>query len=588
MLKLGIDFGSTYTYIFSMDEKGEINDYRQFLHDIYDGTAGIPTQMVRDNGKVKIGAQAVEERRANDVVLKDGIRNLFADEHDGCGRTVRRSRIEASKRDTVSFFRELFNKMQIKSKDVGQIVCGMPATTATDNEVKTTSDIGTDVLTYSSTMEEIFAEVFADNWNKIEPVLACAGAIQDKLFTDGGDILVVDLGGGTNDFAYIKQTNGKYNVEACRGGKGPGGNSHDGTIQEQLQHRFGQDNFSTSASRKSIKVAKEIVFKGEEKEIDGVVVKQYGIGIVASKDIEKAIKLTYDNNIEDLHQDLKELDFGFNDVAYAVCDFCDDNDIRNINKVLFVGGCSNIEPFTEAIKGALDNKFEGQSLEYIYVKNGDSFDDIKMSNSNAVAYGALFYDSEQMPFNPDINRPTNWRFRVAGIRTNVDLHFEVQNRFSKGYFSAIKVNILMEDNGDGTYEHKIQFPNIYIESNGELKPLQRRETKESDRFHFSLHNNGKILPARGSYSIPLKQGKNSIVIITVHTKHSQCFTFVFNGKGDYEFPMLKNYKIDPGRTYIRGIIDGEDYIKMGKYKKLNTDNIKQILEDYSNGDKITV
>lgn len=599
-LKLGIDFGSTYTYIFSMDDKWKIEDYRDRLHDEYDGSAGIPTKVFHNGSEVVIGAQAVENRpRNNSESIKDSLRSIFVGEEENEGREIskedksdetERSLIKRAKKNAVAFFNALFTRMGVEAADIESIVCGIPAPTVVKRSGHS-QDTGTDRMTYSSTIQEIFAEVFKDfkdDWKKIqfecieEPILACVGAIKDGLICEDDNVLVIDLGGGTNDFAYVKQqSNGKYKykVEACRGGHGPGGNLYDKYIQEELNNnsRFEGD-FNSAKCWKSIKVAKELVFKkydeGQKKDFP----------IVTPSDTEKTVKLTYNESIDDIHLDIATLlNESFADVADEVKDFCEqeinEDDRSKINKVLFAGGCSHIGPLTDMIEQCLNQYFK-RELTYVHIKD-DYGIETTLSNSNAVAYGALFYKDIGIEINEAITKPSGWQFKVSNQK--VELELEFLNHSTCGWFTCLPVKVMLKTYAGG-YQQVIK-----IEGMPEIvKWTQTSKVKFMFRFWLfkdsMIKEDRKRLPKNGSYGITLEEGINRLKIFIVHTINFQFFVFIFNGKGNYTGFRLWPY-VALDKTHVRCLMDGENYVRN---KKLKSEEIKKILEDYSNGEKITI
>lgn len=621
-IRLGIDFGSTYTYIYSIDESVDkidrnINDHRD--SGLYEGRAGIPTLLGTDkNENTVVGINAVNCYTYEDVSLKDRLRDLFNNSSDD----------DTVVDDITTFFRVLIEGIGINTRDVCSVVCGIPASTPIDWQ--STDETGMTQSIYITNMEEIFNNVFGNNSGHIdckfieEPVLAYLGARKKGLINDEGDILVVDLGGGTNDFAYITNDgSGKPIVKVSPlGGKGPAGKEIDNCIKTAVIDAFKDYYvFDKDKIKNSIKRAKEYVFG------DG---KNYRTGTIPAKDKndhekDVDINLMYGNSAGESVFDMKKcqmLKGKFSSIAKRVIQFCEEcanapeiKNFTNFKYVLFVGGCSRIYPLTELIESEL-NKYMSQygcNPEYIHIKESKEdqnspIGEVTLNNSNAVAYGALFYDEIEFGSGAGRVNVEGWQF---GIHDKwIDLKFKDEPDFSGGYSCWFTVGYDIESNYQNTNKdkHTIQFLEKDSEGikNIPIYDSDRINAPEPDHswlvnlgkkkcMYFKLKHGKTNIPVHTPYHIKLPDEINDIRLIFTYTKNRHMWIFIFARDGDNnEFDLIKNIDID--QTYIYGImvkqelddastdvIEGKEV--KGRREKLSNEKKYNFLKEYQNGNK---
>ena len=226
-IQIGIDFGSTYTYVYMM-ETGSNSLQRVGEQVLYENQAGIPTKIGKytdSDGSLRtsIGMMA-QYRFLNDKLtrasqhtferrnLKRSLREEYSLENP-TGEQERQ--FQTDKEDITEFFRQIFHgtdeNFRGRIDEVEKIVFGCPAPTPEDAGDESEDQGVTDELSYSAQLKEILQEIFPNLSSDAiipypEPVLAGFAIIRSQLsegpFPDG-TYLFVDLGGSTNYYTIL-------------------------------------------------------------------------------------------------------------------------------------------------------------------------------------------------------------------------------------------------------------------------------------------------------------------------------------------------------------------------------------------------
>ncbi len=520
MAVLGIDFGTSYTFIVKIDGDkrtpyGGLRFYEGnfAIEKFLKSTPGIKTKIGWNGDSWKVGREAdgINESNVCDD-LKTKIRQMtkymlgsdnykqltpeaYTDEWyqsanqddrkqaEDCGKTfiiggreTYYSAVELAK----IFFEEILKDdyggtLKGIFDDIDCIVCGAPGIAMKQQCETGEESVITDSLTYKSILTEyilkpIIKKTGKDNIKCIpidEPVLAAVAFYDRKLYE--GDInttiLVVDCGGGTTDYALIEyDKNELFNfrlVDCSEGSSEPAGNTFDEMIAETL----GKD--GRNFKKEALTDAKEQLFKSfdrfasEHPELETAALNEgYRNYIEYGR---RAYVSDYDGNhyviaLNSLHKsDVTEKDYyattfcglrkekekgkekrAMHNLVEKIRYFVLNNlgKISSVNRVLFVGGSSNMDIFREYV---MDKLFDTRGDDGCWRLDGsvikDDFFQIKESNpincSNAIAIGAAL--SADKALNSSESGESKGR-RIIEI------------------MSIPKVNIIMRDNEERTNE----------------------------------------------------------------------------------------------------------------------------------------
>lgn len=282
MAVLGIDFGTSYSFIVKLSESDGKERVELFGKDLYEAprsanaavggdasfylkhSKGIRTWIALANdGKWVVGKNNIETALKNKTVseenicrnIKDLLRNCTSANDIGnksgrCGKELNQqyySGIEL----TTEFFKEIVqsnedNPISVETKDIEAVVIGVPAC-----EVLIKEQAETDSYVYRANLtEKVLPEIckaLGLDPNRIkmsvwpEPILAGfayrkLGAIEKE--QDLGRTLVIDIGGGTSDFAIVENRNGKFSLfKQSRGGRLPAGNTFNKNLREVIREQ---------------------------------------------------------------------------------------------------------------------------------------------------------------------------------------------------------------------------------------------------------------------------------------------------------------------------------------------------------------
>lgn len=567
-IKLGIDFGTTYTYVFK-NENGIITRFGD--NTLYDGIAGIPTVIGKlSDDTFVIGAEAIRMNEAEQLKgalqkdLKKKLRKCYQESDDD----IDEEEIEKAKKNVKNFFDTLFSDSMV-NVNVERIICGMPAVTLTDE------DDGTDPITYSGCLVNILQPIFpnAQITCVSEPRLAGQGI--NVVYGDNfaGNVFVVDLGGGTNDYSVVSVGLQDSTIIAPSvGGNGPGGTEIDKCILDEIQR------YDYALSNKNplgaIRSAKEDVFQSP---YSGSYGEGY-IGVNGNKTIRISYrgKKTISSNIEiDLSYDVALAGAGgiFEDVAEKVAaywrSYIQSAGI-SIDRVFFVGGGARIYPLRKAIIDKINNISGGSYSCGFIGENVSARGNIQVNCSNIVALGAVHYEG-------GVEKPLGYKFGFNKLATcSIDFmkSEDVASEIKNGYACVIRLDYQIKQDSN-----KYSIQTCLYDICG--KPLFAEPKIWNNRrykkiyFHFR-NDQGKRFP-KGNFSISLgKPGmgmQGTIFLIFCYTNRNMFYAWFFPN-GNEDTPLCQTIKDAITLYCLDGRINKEG---------IQYSDIKKIMEDYING-----
>ncbi|MBQ8738759.1 MAG: hypothetical protein IJZ04_04595 [Clostridia bacterium] len=264
-----------------------------------------------------------------------------------------------------------------------------------------------------------------------EPVLAGYAWFQNNDSADGllegESALVVDIGGGTADFAYVERVNGKiramkYAIDdsgerrliQCRGtelGSHAGERFDDALADDIRQHakdKVGRDFIADNARDvKEILHSGSTWWKAVERSESGVEnsILVYRGKAPSSKDDSKIPPLDFDELIKGYPKSKSHLAKEFYELADVVEKYCGSFNVPTCSKVLFVGGSSKIDSLKDIIASRLDKcarergnqPLERCDLNKLSEEQTDMFvSGLELNPFTAVAIGAcLAYEARE-------------------------------------------------------------------------------------------------------------------------------------------------------------------------------------------------
>lgn len=293
MAVLGIDFGTSYTFIVKLSEQNGKEKVELFGKQLYDqprslnvrGTdpdfylkhsKGIKTWLALDNdgnwiaGKDKIEKAQQEGRVSEENIcknIKDLLRsctsNDISNQSTICGQFFSLADGTQAYYSGIALAKEFFNAIvqenensfnPIATDDIQAIVIGTPACdmSVSDKDFyEYRGNLATEVLpTICRSMG--LAEEGVKLQACSEPVLA-GYAYQKIVDVPDGRTLVIDIGGGTSDFAVIQKKNGKFSLfKKSKGGTLPAGASFNLNLQKLISSKF-EVTISDDASLEALK-----------------------------------------------------------------------------------------------------------------------------------------------------------------------------------------------------------------------------------------------------------------------------------------------------------------------------------------------
>lgn len=311
MAVLGIDFGTSYSFIVKLSESDGKERVELFGKDLYEApgstnaavggdasfylkhSKGIRTWIALTNdGRWIVGKKNIETALQDGTVSEENVcrnikdlllnctANAIQNEKD-CGQKFTWTNDETGEKESkdytgiklaTEFFKGIVqsnknNLISVKTDDINMIVIGAPAC-----EVEIKKQAGKDSFVYRANLtEEVLpgiCEALGLDPKRIkmsvwpEPVLA--GFAYRKLGkvrkgSDLGRTLVIDIGGGTSDFAIVENRNGKFSLfKQSRGGILPAGDAFNENLCNVIREQF--DNVEIDENDPFLENAKEELF----------------------------------------------------------------------------------------------------------------------------------------------------------------------------------------------------------------------------------------------------------------------------------------------------------------------------------------
>lgn len=239
MAVIGIDFGTSYTYIFGATAKGNIitlpanSDEFYAVDNSWGEYKGIPSAIGQTiEGEWKVG-QAVYDNNLkpqNYVVdMKSLLRAAISDSKINGDGQLKGNDCDESYGKTINgtyyfclelikqYFRILFNSdtgFNFPYDKVDKIYIGVPASQENDGHESYSSVLKREVFEPLLSEEESrFGKKNVNGGIKIvpraEPIFAARAYLDTNIIKENHKLLVLDLGGGTSDFVFVKKENGK-------------------------------------------------------------------------------------------------------------------------------------------------------------------------------------------------------------------------------------------------------------------------------------------------------------------------------------------------------------------------------------------
>ena len=565
---------------------------------IYEGQKGIPTKLGKTaSGEIVIGD---EVNRGNCVPVISRGRDLKSALRAACWHEnnddnfIEEDIIEA-KENVEIFLTALFqSEFQRDNKllednytqfvnEVDRIIFGAPALTV-GNERD-----GTDPYNYANCLKDILCKIFPKAYATpiYEPRLA--GQSLGILWNDNfeGNVLVIDLGGGTNDFSVISLKNGKIDLVAPTvGGAGPGGNKFDALIKDYFTE---VGNEITNANVDStIKLLKEGVFCApyKPKSTGEGCNSKYGEFKFTGRSANELI-ITYDSIRHGANYvDLKDILFkSFEKVAEKVLAYwkCYISGKVEINRIFFVGGGARIHPLRELIVKKINGKYKtNYSCDYFGEKLNSHVGEMDEINcSNIVARGAINFEGI-------VERPIGFKFAFnKNYQYDIEFLNTTTQNYNNGYFCTLQLRCSFKEETDningGRLYYKLSML-LYDEKGNKLSasPCERSFLQKRIYFYFKIEHGTRV--PHSSFSISLdKVGLDvagEIYNILIHLSYNRNGDFyaLFLPCGDDDTPLYPDIKKEAIVVY-----NAEKRILDQDYKK-----IKKFMEDYIHGtDKYT-
>ena len=403
-MKLGIDFGSTYTYIYTYTNSGELKDVCELnlANTCCVVGAGIPTMIEREGGQIKIGKQVEkaedkkEVEKAEDkkgLLLKDRFRRHYL---PNCKNDIN---YEDLIKDTIAFFNEIIRLAGINKRTVSEVVFGLPVTAAWEEANKKAGKNGVEKISYASDMiKDVFSKVFPGVFVQYleEPILAGMSELSsDDTITEKDIVLVADFGGGTNDFALIqKKKNGKWHViKTFGGGGGFAGRDLDVAIQKEIKAKTG-----CIVSLQRVREVKENLFKEELRDDE----ESRSIPLQDSDDV---VLLSYgdDSGAIDVYDVVEEWITGAIAPKNDYQEYIATHKNNVATHLIFAGGTSNIGPLRSAFFDCVNAAHEEEGLLPIPCERVR----VVSKPAAAVARGAAMYSLKSVSESED-ERPQDY------------------------------------------------------------------------------------------------------------------------------------------------------------------------------------
>lgn len=427
---IGIDFGTSNTYIAAYEAKSKKLFTGSFKKDIEDTSQNIPTGIVLDVVKSEkghdeksyyIGAEIEAhpilhpfkelKMAAREIMPKNGTfgRGAVTFPFENCGID---SNVELGREDysvpvevkdlEKQFFKRVLciddKNFEVNKDTVQQIVIGQPVR---NDEIY--EGVLKDLLAESFTDDETEQKFFKDKIQVVaEPELAGITYFYSERERENKTVLVIDIGGGTTDFSIMAyDSNGEVkvaNIASCE----IAGNAIDKMIYELLPKSLNVRSMVKCRNWKQTLFAEDkndykIYPKSVDELRDPMCMVDIGqeIGVKGCYIYYKSSNLSGNSiSIEDsiTEKIYKEIEDALNK---ALDKWKNENNEKKINTIFFVGGTSIITPLREGLEQIVKDKFHGIPIETVTMFE-DNQKSIKADGGptfyvtcyNAVAIGA--------------------------------------------------------------------------------------------------------------------------------------------------------------------------------------------------------
>lgn len=447
---IGIDFGTAYTYIVACKEILEngvkkltafkrltpFGDYKTGTRSLLErneaGELAVPKEK-KDGGQIK-----VKDRLFKSVIGKSDTKDDFAEYVDADYEVSKDPEQVKSHPDTTTYFELLFSEIlkneakYLQDVESVEFIIGTPPgyKKAYAEELKRCVKNGflRARKRYNSASVKLKSACYP------EPVLAgYAWLGKDK--TESGlknneDCLVVDIGAGTVDFAFLTRTNNVINAKkfdddgeggkriCCSGtneNERIAGDDQDKAISKDYLEKYGIEISENDAckikeglhrsKRENESDEQYLVWKDGRNRIseEGGILSFIGKNPTLDKEPLKA-------NEKDII-DFGELQTGdtslnsiYQRVAEVIDDYLSQYKILKGKKLLFIGGSSNVDKLKEIVCHKLDDNYGFKHCDTIALASEQSKElEIQLTHASAVAIGAcLAHDRDELIVTPPL------------------------------------------------------------------------------------------------------------------------------------------------------------------------------------------
>lgn len=586
--KIAMDFGTTYTYVFTKKDNELWTRYGggaggQFS----ERNDGIPTVLAKKaSGEWCIGQFANgTSNTCQDIVgtpnrlIKRTLRELSTPVDDDANNEQKDEKLEQAIQQAEYFFSVLFQPLLTQCREenaeIELVVCGAPAATMQNVDLNRSESGFTDTLHYNNILGGILQSVLGIDRKKIfirpEPVLAGSILSEATMFSTGGgapwrgiydqNVLVIDMGGGTNDMALLHfDSDGVPFIEPTvhpEGGTGPAGQQVNEAIQQKLQQITGH-----AFDIHKIQYAKAEIFQSSY-DLSSVGwtyfsasdCPEYSVGIYYDDNARHRERLTQLTNVQNIIRFREQLNFE-QDIYQAVWRRIEafvEKIQRNgvpIHKVLFVGGGARMFPLRAYVEDKLQEKLRigMQNMRLAENMSHDAINRTPITCSNVVAAGACLYADNEALRNTNNPLPQA-NFYICRTGDNSGFPIRFSERGNDGV-AGIVIHIDSRAMGD---KRRII-----------LSDWQKREEwtiPYKERLYFRLGNglkNAQGKPIRypaSAFSFEVPDGSADLLFLS--TPSSDFNMYVLPTGGTKEVFGFPNVNVEKSRVY-------ESFIKRGR------------------------
>lgn len=390
-MKLAIDFGSTFTYIYQIDDSGKITRFstENYYMDLKACYRGIPTN---------IGVGSKDSALWGD--LNDTEKEMF--QFGGLKQALRNNKVN-SNTDTdkiKKFFMQIFrnlNRSGVSHVYLGTPACGEDTDT---NEEYTQSSAVTE---YENFINGIIKEIFPNAKITIlrEPEAAAYAACSAGIIEKDKNTMIVDIGGGTLDFSTIYWEKNKPIISDAEYAGELGGDFFDNIVL------YGNNNFNErgiiqcySGQIKSNQIIIRTLLAAKEMVLDSDYLTNNKLSMkIFSDNTELTAK--YENNHNSfIDEQQKILYFSpairyyANEIAEKIIDYISRKDHNlEIDSILCVGNGSCMQPLIDIVKSFLRSNTltKNRKVQQVNVDKDIAGFPERPNAANLIALGLALY-----------------------------------------------------------------------------------------------------------------------------------------------------------------------------------------------------